>query len=197
MKKNLPTPLSWHLNSILVLHENMQILFLLQELNKYFTDVWWQIWSVEFCYFGKNVLTFFGFLNFICLCSLEPPLVCFFLCEKLLHVAEESKFQKESLKYTSNINVAGLTSLLCFCDNSGFLLCFCDNSSFQLCFILFYLVLTTLLHYYSLFRLFFGAWAPLNWQCNSMFIVSVLPCVTNANELSHRKIHMHAFLGQL
>lgn len=138
-------------------------------------------------FFGKNVMTFFGFLNFICLCSLEPPLVCFFLCEKLLHVAEESKFQKESLKYTSNINVAGLTSLLCFC----------DNSSFQLYFILFYLVLTTLLHYCSLFRLFFGAWAPLNWQFNSMFIVSVLPCVTNANELSHRKVHMHVFLGQL
>lgn len=43
MEKNLQTPLSWQLNSILVLHKNMQILFLLGELSKYFTDIWWQI----------------------------------------------------------------------------------------------------------------------------------------------------------
>lgn len=50
-----------------------------------------------------------------------------------------SKFQKESLKYTLNINAVGLAALLYFCDNFSFSLSF-------IFLILFYIMPTTLLH---------------------------------------------------
>lgn len=97
----------------------MQLLFSLGELKKKVISILqtfggrsdlWNFVIAEEC----DVLLIF---YLICLCSLEPPLVYFFFCEKLLCIAEESKFQKESLKYTCNINAVGLVALLYFCDN--------------------------------------------------------------------------------